>query len=143
MAYSNQSDLLERINEDTLVQLTDTTASGQVDPALLNSSIADADALINSLVSPVYQVPLTVVPRVIRDHSATIAIFKLHLFRSIDPGVWKEAYAGSLAFLQAVAEGKIQLEGISTEPSPSANLSNALSFESEPRKFSRTKLKDW
>jgi phage gp36-like protein len=143
MPYSTVTDLLSRVNEATLVQLTDTANTGAVDAALAQNAIADADALINSLIAPVYQVPLASVPRVITDHSASIAVYKLHLFRSVDPGVWKDAYQNAVAFLHAVAEGKVTLEGNTVEPPPSANLSNALEFTAEPRNFSRTKLKGW
>lgn len=143
MAYLNQSDLVEKISEATLIQLTDTTASGQIDSALVDSAIADAGALVDSMISPVYKVPLETVPRVIVGHAATIAIYKLHLFRSVDPGVWKDEYVRTLAFLQSVVEGKATLEGALPEPAPADDLSKNLYFESQERKFSRSKLKDW
>lgn len=143
MAYSTESDLLKRITQATLVQLTDTTDSGLVDSTVVDSAITDADALIDSMVSPVYQVPLANVPPVIRDHSATIAIYSLHLYRSVDPSVWKNAYDDAIEFLRSVAEGRATLEGTVPEPPSSANASDAASFTAEDRKFSRTKLKEW
>ncbi|MBI5178820.1 MAG: DUF1320 domain-containing protein [Nitrospinae bacterium] len=143
MPYSTIADLLNRVSEATLVQLTDTANTGAVDAALAQSAIADADALIDGVIAPVYQVPLAAVPRVITDHSAAIAIYKLHLFRSVDPGVWKDAYRNAMDFLHAVAERRAALEGNTVEPPPSANLENTLSYTSEPRNFSRTKLKEW
>ncbi len=143
MAYSTQSDLLSRISEATLIQLTDTTGSGQVDSSIIGSAIADADALINCMISPVYKVPLTEVPQIIRDNSATVAIYKLHLFRSVDPGVWKDAYGAALDFLKSIAEGGAALEGNTPEPPASSNITDASSFNAEERRFSRTDLKEW
>ena len=143
MPYSNMNDLLNRISEPTLIQLADTANTGAANTALVQSAIADADALIDSMVSPKYLVPLSPVPHVITSHSAAIAIYKLHLFRSVDPGVWKDAYQHAVDFLKLVAEGKCPLEGSTLEPTQSANLTNALSFSAEPRNFSRTLLKDW
>ncbi|GMT42823.1 MAG: hypothetical protein IEMM0002_1234 [bacterium] len=143
MAYSTTQDVKDRISEDTLVQLTDTTNSGQVDDTLVQSAIADADSLIDSLISPVYQVPLSSVPRIIKERSAIIAIFKLHLFRSVNPGVWKDAYLGALEFLQSVAAGKATLEGSAPEPPATSDLSSNVDFESSDRKFSRDELKEW
>ncbi len=143
MAYSTTQDIKDRINEDTLIQLTDTSSSGVLDEALVQSAIADADSIINSMISPVYQVPLANVPRVIKEHSAIIAIFKLHLFRSVEPGVWKDAYLRALEFLQSVAGGKAKLEGATSEPPTADDISNNVGFESNERKFSRDDMKDW
>jgi phage gp36-like protein len=143
MPYSTINDLRGRISEPTLIQLADTANTGAADTALVQNAIADADALIDSMVAPVYRVPLSPVPRVITALSAAIAIYNLHLFRSVDPGVWKDAHRQAVEFLKTVAEGKSPLEGASVEPAPSANLANTLSFTAEPRNFSRTLLKDW
>jgi len=143
MAYSTKQDLLNRISQDTLIQLTDTTGSGSVDDVVLQNAIDDADSLINSMVSPVYRVPLASVPRVVRELSATMAIYRLHLFRSADPGVWKDEYARALSFLQSVAEGGATLEGSVPEPPPSADLSDSTDFNSGGRAFSRDSLKEW
>lgn len=143
MAYSTESDILERIEEATLVQLTDRSGNGEVDSAVVSSAIEDADALINSLISPLYQVPLASVPRVIREHSANIAIYRLHLFRSVDPGVWKDAFKSTLEFLQMVAERRAALEGVVPKPDVSETLSRSIGFSSEERKFSREKLREW
>jgi phage gp36-like protein len=143
MAYSTTQDLLNRINEETLLQLADTDDDGVADEAIVQSAIADADSLINSMISPVYQVPLTSVPRVIRELSAAMAIYRLHLFRSADPGVWKDEYALALEFLQSVAAGKAALEGLVPEPPASADLSGTADFKAKERGFSRDELKEW
>ncbi len=140
MAYSTTADLLERISEASLIQLTDTANSGAVNQTAAQHAIDAADGIIDALISPVYRVPLTGIPRAVRDASATIAIYRLHLYRSVDPGVWKDAYTASMAFLGAVAEKKATLEGTLPEPPASANLDNALSYTAEPRNFSRTLL---
>ena len=143
MAYSTESDLLNRIEEATLIQLTDRTGSGQVDSALIGSAIEDADALINGIISSVYQVPLASVPRVVRELSATIAVYRLHLYRSVDSGVWREAYKGAMSFLDLVAERKATLEGVLAKPDTAGSQSDSVLFTSEDRKFSRSKLSEW
>ena len=140
MAYSTTADLLERISEASLVQLTDAANTGAVNQTVAQNAVNAADGIIDALISPVYRVPLADVPRAVRDASATIAIYRLHLYRSVDPGVWKEAFAASMAFLGAVAEKKATLEGTLPEPPVSADLSGALSYTAEPRAFSRTLL---
>jgi phage gp36-like protein len=143
MAYSTESDILNRIEEATLVQLTDRTGSGQVDSALVGSAIEDADALINGIISTVYQVPIANVPRVVRELSATIAVYRLHLYRSADSGVWKDAYKGAMGFLGLVATRKATLEGVVAKPGTAGSQSDSTLFSSEERKFSRSKLSEW
>ncbi len=133
--------VLERISEASLIQLTDTANTGAVNQTVAQNAINAADGIIDALISPIYRVPLTDIPRAVRDASATIAIYRLHLYRSVDPGVWKEAYAASMAFLGAITEKRATLEGTLPEPPASANLDNALSYTAEPRAFSRTLLK--
>ena len=43
MAYSTESDLLERITEQQLIQLTDDDNVGQIDAAKVTSAIAAAE----------------------------------------------------------------------------------------------------
>jgi phage gp36-like protein len=143
MAYSTTQDLLSRITRQTLVQLTDTGGTGNVDETIVQNAVADSDSMINSMISPVYKVPLTTVPPVIKEVSAAMAIYRLHLYRSVDPGVWKDEYERALGFLQSVAEGKAKLEGSVPEPPGSADLSNSVDFDSKKRRFSRDELKEW
>ena len=143
MAYSTTQELLKRVTEKTLVQLTDTNETGIVDEEIVAGAIADSDSMINSMISPVYKVPLATVPPVIRDCSATMSVYRLHLYRSVDPGVWKDEYVRALGFLQSVAEGKAKLEGAVTEPPAADDLSGSVDFESKDRKFSRDELKGW
>jgi len=143
MAYSTSQDLLARVTTRTLVQLTDTGGTGNVDETIVQSAIADSDSMINAMIAPVYKVPLTTVPPVIREMSATMAVYRLHLFRSVDPGVWKDEYVRALAFLRSVAEGKAKLEGVAAEPPASDSLSDSVDFSSKDRRFSRDDLKSW
>ena len=47
MAYSTQTDLLEQITEDELIQLTDDADAGAVDSDAVTRAIVDADAEID------------------------------------------------------------------------------------------------
>ena len=143
MAYSTESDLLNRIEEATLIQLTDRTGSGEVDSTLVATAIEDADALINGIISSVYQVPLANVPRVVRELSSTIAVYRLHLYRSVDSSVWKDAYKGAISFLDLVAEGRATLEGVVPKPNTAGSQSGSVELTSEDRRFSRSKLSEW
>ncbi len=140
MAYSSIDDLKKKIDEIKLIQLTDIGGSGRVDSAKVEAAIAEADALIDSYVSRVYQTPLGPVPNVVVDISATIAIGNLHRFRSVESEVWTKACESATLLLKKVASGAVTLEGAVTEPAPSANAASA-SFSSSGRRFSRETLK--
>ncbi|MDH5542999.1 MAG: DUF1320 domain-containing protein [Nitrospinota bacterium] len=143
MAYSTEADLKERVDEALLIQLTDRSGSGVVDTALVSAAIEDADALINGFISPVYQVPLSPVPRIVKEYSASIAIYKLHLYRSVEGPAWKDAYKMAISFFSLVGERKVALEGVVDKPSPSGVLASSVGYTAEERKFSRTKLSEW
>lgn len=143
MAYSTTTDMLTRVTVQTLVQLTDQGGTGNVDETIVQSAIADSDSMINAMIAPVYQVPLTTVPLVIREMSLTMAVYRLHLFRSVDPGVWKGEHDRALDFLRSVADGKAKLEGVAAKPPTSDSLSGSVDFNSQKRRFSRDDLKEW
>jgi len=66
MSYSAQSDLLEQISEDKLIQLTDDLDAGTIDTDVITRAIADADAQIDSYCGKRYNVPFSTVPTMIR-----------------------------------------------------------------------------
>jgi len=141
MPYSTSADLSKKIDESALIQLTDTTGSGVVDPDKVDRAIRDADAVIDSYVSKVYKTPLAPVPHVITGLSATLAIAGLHRFRSVDSPVWSAAHDAALGFLRKVAGGDVTLEGAVTEPAPADDVSSTVTFNSAERRFSRESLK--
>lgn len=141
MAYSDLDDLKNKIDETVLIQLTDTTDSGVIDSAKTGRAIRDADALIDSYAGKVYKVPMSPVPDLIVSVSATLAIFNLHKFRSVDSPVWSGAYDRAVEFLGEVAQGAVTLEGAVAEPASADDVSSAQSFTAQERRFSRDLLK--
>lgn len=141
MAYSTLDDLKNKIDEAALIQLTDTAGSGAVDAARAERAIRDADALIDSYVGKVYKVPMNPVPHIVTDVSAALAVFNLHMFRSVDSPVWNGAREKALSFLREVAEGKAALEGAVAEPQAADDTAGAAYFDAQDRRFSRGLLK--
>ncbi len=142
MAYSILDDLKKQIDESSLIQLTDTTGAGAVDQIKTDRAIRFADALIDSYVSKVYTVPLSPIPDLVRELSATIAIVNLHRFRSVDSPVWNRAYENATATLVRISKGELTLDNAGVAPSPSATQASSSTFEAEQRRFSRDLLKD-
>ena len=109
MPYSLQTDLLEQIDEDVLIQLTDDVDAGEVDAAVVTRAIADADGEIDSYCGMKYPVPFTTVPPVIRKCSVDIAIYNLYARRKGVPEDRQKRYDNAVRFLRDVSVGKATL----------------------------------
>ncbi len=116
MAYCIQTDLLEAISEDELIDITDDVDAGVVDSDAVARAIADADAEINTYCAVQYDVPLALVPDIIRKVSVDIAIYNLYARRRGAPEDRKQRYDNGIKLLKSVAAGTVSL-GVGT-PDP-------------------------
>lgn len=140
MAYASLDDLLKKVDEPTLIRLTDVAGTGGVDEATATRAIRDADALIDAYVATHYMVPVNPVPHVVTDLSATLAVAGLFAFRSLPSPVWEGGRERAIALLKEVAAGRATLEGAVQEPPPSSNSASTVSVTANPRLFSRDLL---
>lgn len=111
MAYCTQSDLLERISEAALIQLTDKTESDEIDASAVARAIADADAEIDGYCGSRHTLPFSPVPVMIRKISVDIAIYNLY---GLNPTLTlpediQKRYDNATRFLRDVATGKVTL----------------------------------
>jgi len=111
MAYSTKTDILEQLEEDVLIQLTDDEDAGIVDEGKITRAIADADAEIDSYCGTKYDVPFSTVPVMIRKMSVDIAIYNLYARRRGAPEDRKERYDDAISFLKDVSRGIASLGG--------------------------------
>lgn len=105
MAYCTQSDLLEQISSDELIQLTDDADAGAIDTDVIDRAIADADAEINSYCGTKYDVPFTTVPVMVRKLSVDITVYNLYARRRGAPEDRKDRYDDAIRFLKDIARG--------------------------------------
>jgi len=139
MAYSTKDDVLDQLDEETLIQLTDDDNAGLVDNDKVTRAIADADATVDAYCQGRYTVPLDPVPNKIRQVSVDIAIYNLYSRRDdTAPETRKDRHKEAIRFLEKVADGKIDL-GTAT-PAPETT-GNAADIDYNERIFSRDKLK--
>jgi phage gp36-like protein len=141
MSYATVDDVKTKIDEATLLRLTDVTGAGVVDAATVERAVADAEALIDAYVSPVYAVPMNPVPRLVTDLSATLAVASLFAYRSLETPIWEGARDRALATLKEIGAGRATLEGIVPEPASSPSASATVGIASAGRVFSRDALK--
>lgn len=139
MAYCNQDDIGERLDQDTLIQLTDDTDTGAVDTSKVARAIADADAEINGYVARRYTVPLSPVPDLVRMLSVELAIYHLYSRRQGASEEWCERHKHNLATLTGISRGDVILD----QDDPAAPASSPAEFLSQPRVFSRDTLEDF
>ncbi|MBW2673866.1 MAG: DUF1320 domain-containing protein [Deltaproteobacteria bacterium] len=109
MSYALKADILEQLDEDILIQLTDDTDAGTVDDDMVTRAIADADAEIDGYCGTRYDVPFSPVPVMIRKLSVDIAIYNLYARRKGVPEDRQKRYDNALRFLRDVSRGLISM----------------------------------
>lgn len=141
MPYCTQTDLLEQISEDKLIQLTDDADAGIIDTSVVDRAIENADALIDSYCGTKFVVPFSTVPTRVRALSVDIAIYNLYSRRQGASETIKERYDECITFLKDVAKGNATLGENDPDGVPSE--SNKPEIFSSDRVFSRDNLKGW
>jgi phage gp36-like protein len=109
MSYCTQADILEQLDEDVLVQLTDDDDIGVVDGDVVTRAIADADAEIDSYCGTRHDLPFSPVPVMVRKLSVDLSIYNLYARRRGVSEDRQKRYDNAIRFLQDVARGRITL----------------------------------
>lgn len=112
MAYSTDSDLFERMDEQLVVQLTDDDNTGAIDQTVLADKRSTCHELVNSYLRGRYEVPMDPAPKLLADIEADLLVEKLYSRRP-GTGVPEEVqtdYKEALARLKDISLGRIELE---------------------------------
>lgn len=137
MAYSTQSEILDQMDEDVLIQLTDDDDAGVVDADVVTQKIADADALIDGYCGARYAVPFTTVPALVLKFSVDIAIYNLYGRRKGAPEDRRNRFKEAVDFLKGVSAGNNSLG--ENDPAAGETLFE-LSSNNPDRIFTRDKM---
>jgi len=140
MPYSLQTDLLEQISEDKLIQLTDDADAGEIDADVITRAIADADAEIDSYCGTRYELPFDPVPVMVRKLSVDIAVYNLYARRKGVPDDRQKRYDNAIRFLRDVSLGKATLG--SDEPADDTDSGPEATTVKTDRVFTRGKTSD-
>ena len=135
MPYCTQTDILDQLDEEVLIALTDDEDTGSVDDTKVTKAIADADAEIDSYCGVHYSVPFAPVPDVIRKWSVEFAIYNLYPRRKGAPDNRKERYDNGIRFLRDVSKGLASLGKDDPDVPPSDK--DKPQFTSSDRIFTR------
>lgn len=139
MAYCDQDDILEQVDSETVIQLTDDSDVGVIDESIVTRAIERADAEINAHCQGRYDIPLDPVPDIIRDKSTDIAIYHLHSRRGDPPANVVERYKIAIRFLEKIATGGIQL-GTATPAVTSTGSPVRVTTDKDDRVFTMTTM---
>ncbi|MBI5189098.1 MAG: DUF1320 domain-containing protein [Nitrospirae bacterium] len=124
--YISVSDL--GIPEAVLIRLTDDEGAGSVNDARVEAAISAAQALVDSALSRVFDVPLAEPPELVRSLTRDIAVYNLYMRVGSLPDEAKVAYENASGILDRVADGRFHI-GLDT-PGPE--------FTYQDREFSRS-----
>lgn len=110
MAYITIDDILQRIPEESVLQLTDDNNAGVVDLGHVAAAISRAEQEIDAWCGALYLVPFPVIPAVVVGLAADLAIYFLY-GRTVDeiPEARKDAYKNALKLLDRIARDQVTL----------------------------------
>lgn len=112
MAYSTNSDLYERMDEQLVIQLTDDDQTGTVDQTVLDDKRDTCEEIVNSHLRGRYDVPMDPAPKMLADIEADLLVDKLYSRRpNIDkPESVKDDAKQAMTLLRSITKGDIKLE---------------------------------
>lgn len=138
MPYCALSDILVRIDETTVIQLTDDEGTGAVVTERVDQAIADADQEIDGYVGTRYTVPMSPVPAILKKVSVDISIHNLFGRRSRkEPEERAERYKGAVDLLKQIAKGAFSLGPSDPDGNPPASDAPEMSADNPQRTFTR------
>ena len=118
MSYATVPDLLARLGEPRLTQLTDLAdpSVGLYNPQVAQKALDDASDEIDGYLLGRYLLPMTAGLGVLRVHALTIAHYRL-LGSAVDDAT-KDDYKNVLGYLAKVAAGTVSLMAAADAPAP-------------------------
>jgi phage gp36-like protein len=113
MAYITKADILTRVDERKLIQLTDDAGAGTVNDEVVNAIVLDAEGTFESYARTRYTLPVPKTQKV-KSVCLDIAVFKLYERRaSIKDGIFdvrEKAHDKAIKFLEAISKGQAALD---------------------------------
>jgi len=113
VAYLEVQDLVDELGEQTLIELSDDEATGEINATRVTKAVEYAQGVVDSYARARYSLPLPVTTMV-RSLNLDIAVF--HLYKSRSPlteGIYtvkKNAYDEAIKLLKDISTGKAALD---------------------------------
>ena len=107
MSYAVAQDLIDHSSAIELAQLTDKVNGLVIDSALVDKALADVDAEIDGYLAGKYDLPLPIVPDLLKRIACDLARYRLHADGA--PPHVRQAFEDRRRDLEALASGKRSL----------------------------------
>lgn len=117
MAYVLQQDIVDRYGQDALIVASDRDGDGQIDQAVVDQALADADAEIDGYVRAKYPLPLEPVPQILVRIGVDIALYRMAATSDIGAEEHRTRYEDAIALLRRIRSGEVSLGLPDTPPS--------------------------
>ena len=142
MAYATLTELLQRLDEQNVILLTDDTMAAAINTDAVDRAFADADTEIDSYISARYAVPVSPVPALLQRLSLDLAIEGLYTRRPhvVTPEAVVRAAKNARSLLAMIAANKADIPGVA-EADTSGTSSAGASFDAGERLFTRTSMR--
>lgn len=119
MPYCTLNILKERLPEKVIIQLTDDDRLGVIDQTKVDGAISRADKEIDAWCGSRYQLPFVVVPAVIVELSADIAVYHLYARKAEKVPETRDAdRKNAVRLLEQIAKGTVSLGVAEIPPAP-------------------------
>jgi len=141
MAYCTEQDILDRFEDQEIIELTnDTPGATQVGNTVISKAISDAEAEINGYCERWYTIPLSPVPQLVTKLCIDIAIYNIYSRRTqmVIPEAVSERYKNAVRMLQSIGKQNILLGADTTNPVKASALGV---FQANDRVFTKDNLK--
>lgn len=144
MSYCTLESIKERIPEKVILQLTDDDRLGVIDQTKVAAAIARADTEIDAWCGSRYQVPFVVVPPVIVELSADIAVYHLYARKAEKVPESRAAdRKNAVKLLEQFAKGTVSLGVAQLPPAASEDIQVRPTVRTPERIFSSDKLAEF
>lgn len=136
MAYSTLDDILDQLEEQRVLELTDDDGVGMLDGVVVDRAIADADAEIDGYCANRFTVPFAQTPPRLRAISVDIAIYNLFSRRHAVPEERRTRYEDATKYLDKIARG-LASPGVQPIPAPPGDddIAGAVQVATRDKKF--------
>ncbi len=141
MPYATQQDLIGRIGEDALIDLTDRAdpPTGAIDATVVDEALGDADAIIDGHIRVRYALPLAETPPLLKRLAVDIAIYALHRFDV--PELVAGRHSAAIDTLKGLAAGRVELPVADGSEAPAAPTEAVV--QAPPRRLDRGSLEGY
>jgi phage gp36-like protein len=144
MAYITLQDVLDKLGEDILVQLTDNADTGEINEVVVNNAIATAEGTFEAYVRTRYTLPVPAT-QMVKTRCLNLAIYELYRERAtFEDGVFKvkkTAYDETISLLRDIQSGKAALDVPAAEETiANPTTGDQVLTNASKSKFSDTKL---